>query len=82
MKKPVAFLLCMVLLTSFTDANPIIKESFAKQLLRSRRQAGYPDEPLRVRPSQRTHAPHAGPGPEGPGDQHGELAEPSLPPTL
>ncbi|XP_073326532.1 uncharacterized protein C17orf67 homolog isoform X2 [Pagrus major] len=35
-----------------SDANPIIKESFAKQLLRSKRQdrplkAGYPDEPMR-----------------------------------
>uniref|UniRef100_A0A8C7X1N2 Uncharacterized protein n=1 Tax=Oryzias sinensis TaxID=183150 RepID=A0A8C7X1N2_9TELE len=35
------------------DANPIIKESFAKQLLRSKRQqrpmkAGHPDEPMRV----------------------------------
>uniref|UniRef100_A0A8D3C4H1 Si:dkey-31g6.6 n=1 Tax=Scophthalmus maximus TaxID=52904 RepID=A0A8D3C4H1_SCOMX len=30
------------------DANPIIKESFAKQLLRSKRQKpGYPDEPMR-----------------------------------
>ncbi|XP_033987085.1 uncharacterized protein C17orf67 homolog [Trematomus bernacchii] len=47
MKKLVVFLLCMVLLTLYTDANPIIKESFAKQLLRSRRQAGYPDEPMR-----------------------------------
>lgn len=37
-----------------SDANPIIKESFAKQLLRSKRQerplkAGHPDEPMRVR---------------------------------
>lgn len=35
------------------DANPVIKESFAKQLLRSKRQerpmkAGHPDEPMRV----------------------------------
>ncbi|XP_063333010.1 uncharacterized protein C17orf67 homolog isoform X1 [Pelmatolapia mariae] len=35
-----------------TDANPIIKESVAKQLLRTKRQdrpmkAGYPDEPMR-----------------------------------
>lgn len=45
-------------LLSLSDANPIIKESFAKQLLRSKRQdrpakAGYPDEPMRVRFSQR-----------------------------
>ncbi|XP_071360877.1 uncharacterized protein C17orf67 homolog [Trachinotus anak] len=52
MKKLVVFLLCLVLLTFCTDASPIIKESFAKQLLRSKRQdrpmkAGYPDEPMR-----------------------------------
>lgn len=49
MKKLVVFLcLCMVLLTIYTDANPVIKESFAKQLLRSKRQKpGYPDEPMR-----------------------------------
>ncbi|XP_042245147.1 uncharacterized protein C17orf67 homolog [Thunnus albacares] len=52
MKKLVVFLLCLVLLTIHTDANPIIKESFAKQLLRSKRQErpakpGYPDEPMR-----------------------------------
>merc|ERR1712002_444167 len=52
MKKLVVFLLCLVLLTVHTDANPIIKESFAKQLLRSKRQErpmkpGYPDEPMR-----------------------------------
>ncbi|XP_074521553.1 uncharacterized protein C17orf67 homolog [Halichoeres trimaculatus] len=52
MKKLVVFLLCLVLLTVYTDANPIIKESFAKQLLRSKRQepprkAGHPDEPMR-----------------------------------
>ncbi|XP_022595780.1 uncharacterized protein C17orf67 homolog [Seriola lalandi dorsalis] len=52
MKKLVVFLLCLVLLTVYTDAGPIIKESFAKQLLRSKRQerpmkAGYPDEPMR-----------------------------------
>ncbi|XP_070684533.1 uncharacterized protein C17orf67 homolog [Pempheris klunzingeri] len=52
MKKLVVFLLCLVLLTIHTDANPIIKESFAKQLLRSKRQerpakAGHPDEPMR-----------------------------------
>jgi len=33
----------------FLDANPIIKESFAKQLLRTKRQKpGHPDEPMRV----------------------------------
>ncbi|XP_075947265.1 uncharacterized protein C17orf67 homolog [Anarhichas minor] len=37
---------------AFTDVNPIIKESFAKQLLSSKRQerpmkAGHPDEPMR-----------------------------------
>ncbi|AWP06303.1 C17orf67 -like [Scophthalmus maximus] len=48
MKTLVVFLLCLVLLTVYTDANPIIKESFAKQLLRSKRQKpGYPDEPMR-----------------------------------
>lgn len=36
-----------------SDANPIIRESAAKQLLRSKRQdrprkAGHPDEPMRV----------------------------------
>ncbi|KAF0037894.1 hypothetical protein F2P81_010768 [Scophthalmus maximus] len=50
MKTLVVFLLCLVLLTVYTDANPIIKESFAKQLLRSKRQKpGYPDEPMRWR---------------------------------
>ncbi|XP_033822833.1 uncharacterized protein C17orf67 homolog [Periophthalmus magnuspinnatus] len=48
MKKLAVFLLCMVLLTIYTEANPIIKESFAKQLLRSKRQKpGHPDEPMR-----------------------------------
>ncbi|XP_054461143.1 uncharacterized protein C17orf67 homolog [Anoplopoma fimbria] len=52
MKKLMVFSLCLVLLTIYTDANPIIKESFAKQLLRSKRQerpakAGHPDEPMR-----------------------------------
>ncbi|XP_016358648.1 uncharacterized protein C17orf67 homolog [Sinocyclocheilus anshuiensis] len=41
-------LFCVVLLTFCTDANPIIKESFAKQLLRTKRQkSGHPDEPMR-----------------------------------
>lgn len=40
-----------------SDANPIIRESLAKQLLRSKRQdrprkAGHPDEPMRVSVSQ------------------------------
>ncbi|XP_026159768.1 uncharacterized protein C17orf67 homolog [Mastacembelus armatus] len=52
MKELVVYLLCLVLLTVYIDANPIIKESFAKQLLRSKRQErpmkpGYPDEPMR-----------------------------------
>ncbi|MED6260550.1 hypothetical protein ATANTOWER_022353 [Ataeniobius toweri] len=51
--KLVVFLLCLVLLTAHTDANPIIREKYAKQLLRSKRQdwplkAGHPDEPMRV----------------------------------
>lgn len=38
---------------SSSDANPVIRESVAKQLLRSKRQdrprkAGHPDEPMRV----------------------------------
>ncbi|XP_026868178.2 LOW QUALITY PROTEIN: uncharacterized protein C17orf67 homolog [Electrophorus electricus] len=46
--KLMAFLFCLVLLTFFTEATPVMKESAAKQLLRSRRQKpGYPDEPLR-----------------------------------
>ncbi|XP_076150051.1 uncharacterized protein C17orf67 homolog isoform X1 [Alosa pseudoharengus] len=47
--KFVAYLFCLVLLTSLTaDASPVIKESFAKQLLRTKRQkAGHPDEPMR-----------------------------------
>ncbi|KAM6941634.1 uncharacterized protein C17orf67 homolog [Lycodopsis pacificus] len=49
-KKLVVFLLCLILLTIYIDANPM--ESFAKQLLRSKRQerpmkAGHPDEPMR-----------------------------------
>ncbi|NP_001139884.1 CQ067 protein precursor [Salmo salar] len=49
MKKCVAFSLCLVLLIIYTaDANPIIKESYAKQLLRTKRQKpGHPDEPMR-----------------------------------
>ncbi|XP_061589082.1 uncharacterized protein C17orf67 homolog [Cololabis saira] len=52
MKKLLVFLLCVVVLTVWTDANPVVKEKFAKQLLRSKRQdrpmkAGYPDEPMR-----------------------------------
>ncbi|KAG7327044.1 hypothetical protein KOW79_010445 [Hemibagrus wyckioides] len=46
--KTLGFLLCLVLLTFCTEANPVVKESFAKQLLRSKRQKpGYPDEPMR-----------------------------------
>ncbi|XP_028830098.1 uncharacterized protein C17orf67 homolog [Denticeps clupeoides] len=50
--KLVPLLLCLVLLASFMAASPVIKESFAKQLLRSKRQdrplkAGHPDEPMR-----------------------------------
>ncbi|XP_066560297.1 uncharacterized protein C17orf67 homolog [Amia ocellicauda] len=52
MKKFVVLGLCLVLLTVLTDASPIVKEKFAKQLLRTKRQerprkAGFPDEPLR-----------------------------------
>ncbi|XP_020309761.1 uncharacterized protein C17orf67 homolog [Oncorhynchus kisutch] len=49
MKKFVVFSLCLVLLIIYTaDANPIIKESYAKQLLRTKRQKpGHPDEPMR-----------------------------------
>ncbi|XP_015231366.1 uncharacterized protein C17orf67 homolog [Cyprinodon tularosa] len=50
--KLVVVLLCLVLLTVHTDANPIITEKNAKQLLRRKRQdrpqkAGHPDEPMR-----------------------------------
>ncbi|KAK2857375.1 hypothetical protein Q7C36_005294 [Tachysurus vachellii] len=46
--KTLVFLLCLVLLTFCAEANPVVKESFAKQLLRSKRQKpGYPDEPMR-----------------------------------
>ncbi|XP_033896073.2 uncharacterized protein C17orf67 homolog [Acipenser ruthenus] len=52
MKKVVLFCLCLVLLSIFTDASPILEEQKAKQLLRSKRQdrprkAGHPDEPMR-----------------------------------
>ncbi|KAK1162342.1 hypothetical protein AOXY_G18726 [Acipenser oxyrinchus oxyrinchus] len=52
MKKVVLFCLCLVLLSIFTDASPILEEKKAKQLLRSKRQdrprkAGHPDEPMR-----------------------------------
>ncbi|XP_069050770.1 uncharacterized protein C17orf67 homolog [Lepisosteus oculatus] len=52
MKTLVALVLALVLLTSCTDASPILKENIAKQLLRSKRQdrprkAGFPDEPNR-----------------------------------
>ncbi|KAG7487026.1 hypothetical protein JOB18_044919 [Solea senegalensis] len=48
MKKLLVFVLCLVLLTIYTHANPIITESLAKQLLRSKRQKpGHPDEPMR-----------------------------------
>ncbi|XP_059427265.1 uncharacterized protein C17orf67 homolog [Carassius carassius] len=41
-------LFCVVLLTFCTDASPVIKESFAKQLLRTKRQKpGHRDEPMR-----------------------------------
>lgn len=40
---------------SCSDANPVIKESLAKQLLRSKRQKpGHPDEPMRVRFTQKS----------------------------
>ncbi|XP_037546022.1 uncharacterized protein C17orf67 homolog [Nematolebias whitei] len=52
MKRLVVFLLLLALLTCCSDANPVIKEKSAKQLLRSKRQdrplkAGHPDEPMR-----------------------------------
>ncbi|XP_048847405.1 uncharacterized protein C17orf67 homolog [Brienomyrus brachyistius] len=52
MKKLVAILMCLTLFTALVGATPVIKESFAKQLLRSKRQerprkAGFPDEPMR-----------------------------------
>ncbi|CAL8333542.1 unnamed protein product [Lota lota] len=42
----------LILSAMYTDANPVIKESVAKQLFRSKRQdrpakAGHPDEPMR-----------------------------------
>ncbi|XP_034045226.1 uncharacterized protein C17orf67 homolog isoform X2 [Thalassophryne amazonica] len=48
MTKLMVIFFCLVLLNN-ADANPLIKESFAKQLLSNKRQdqAGYPDEPLR-----------------------------------
>ncbi|XP_030639238.1 uncharacterized protein C17orf67 homolog [Chanos chanos] len=50
--KFVAGFFCLLLLSFCADASPVIKESFAKQLLRSKRQdhplkAGYHDEPMR-----------------------------------
>ncbi|XP_023666542.1 uncharacterized protein C17orf67 homolog [Paramormyrops kingsleyae] len=52
MKKLVAIFMCLILFTALAGATPVIKESFAKQLLRSKRQerprkAGFPDEPMR-----------------------------------
>ncbi|XP_058496980.1 uncharacterized protein C17orf67 homolog [Solea solea] len=48
MKKLLVFVLCLVLLTVYTEANPVITESLAKQLLRTKRQKpGHPDEPMR-----------------------------------
>ncbi|XP_018612320.1 uncharacterized protein C17orf67 homolog [Scleropages formosus] len=52
MKKLFAFLVCFTLLASLSGATPVVKESVAKQLLRSKRQdeprkAGFPDEPMR-----------------------------------
>ncbi|KAJ8002080.1 hypothetical protein DPEC_G00176090 [Dallia pectoralis] len=49
MKKLLAFFLCLVILTIHSSvANPIIQESLAKQLLRTKRQKpGHPDEPMR-----------------------------------
>ncbi|XP_008315894.1 uncharacterized protein C17orf67 homolog [Cynoglossus semilaevis] len=48
MKQLLVLVFCLVLLTIHTDANPVIKESLAKQLLRSKRQKpGHPDEPMR-----------------------------------
>ncbi|KAM9769811.1 uncharacterized protein C17orf67 homolog [Menidia menidia] len=49
MKTLVVFVLCLLLLAVPTGSSPVIRESFAKQLLRSKRQtkAGHPDEPMR-----------------------------------
>ncbi|CAN9510788.1 unnamed protein product [Ophioblennius macclurei] len=50
MKKLLVFLLCLMMMILHAGSNPVIKESFAKQLLRSKRQegkAGHPDEPMR-----------------------------------
>ncbi|KAG7268157.1 hypothetical protein CRUP_023701 [Coryphaenoides rupestris] len=49
MKKFVLLFVFLILSAIYTDANPIIKESIAKQLFRSKRQskAGHPDEPMR-----------------------------------
>uniref|UniRef100_A0AAZ3QRN3 Si:dkey-31g6.6 n=1 Tax=Oncorhynchus tshawytscha TaxID=74940 RepID=A0AAZ3QRN3_ONCTS len=39
---------CFCFVIMWYDANPIIKESYAKQLLRTKRQKpGHPDEPMR-----------------------------------
>ncbi|CAL8270709.1 uncharacterized protein C17orf67 homolog [Gadus morhua] len=52
MKTFVLVFVFLILAAVNTDANPIIKESVAKQLFRSKRQqrpakAGHPDEPMR-----------------------------------
>ncbi|XP_005999990.1 uncharacterized protein C17orf67 homolog [Latimeria chalumnae] len=51
MKTLLVFCLCLVLITIFTDASPILTENQAKQLLRSKRdrprKAGFADEPMR-----------------------------------
>uniref|UniRef100_A0AAV2LIG4 Uncharacterized protein n=1 Tax=Knipowitschia caucasica TaxID=637954 RepID=A0AAV2LIG4_KNICA len=66
MKKVAVFLLCVVLLMAYTEANPIIKESFAKQLLRSKRQKpGHPDEPMREHLLYMQGPPPKGPGRSG-----------------
>uniref|UniRef100_A0A671L0V6 Si:dkey-31g6.6 n=1 Tax=Sinocyclocheilus anshuiensis TaxID=1608454 RepID=A0A671L0V6_9TELE len=42
------FVILIHIYVMFLDASPIIKESFAKQLLRTKRQKpGHPDEPMR-----------------------------------
>uniref|UniRef100_A0A3B3TU04 Uncharacterized protein n=1 Tax=Poecilia latipinna TaxID=48699 RepID=A0A3B3TU04_9TELE len=57
-KKTLYIIYINKLFVSSSAANPVIREKFAKQLLRSKRQdrpvkAGHPDEPMRVRQETR-----------------------------
>ncbi|XP_069511041.1 uncharacterized protein C17orf67 homolog [Ambystoma mexicanum] len=52
MKTLAALALALLIMAIFTDANPILSEKQAKQVLRTRRsdrprKAGHPDEPMR-----------------------------------